>query len=77
LKAILTAELTDNDGWLTLADMAERLGHTDTAEAFRRALAEEEDHLARVRSWLTTALEGQAGLEPSPTPDEPSLPASP
>jgi rubrerythrin len=77
LKAILTAELTDNDGWLTLADLAERLGHEDTAEAFRRALAEEEDHLARVRSWLTTAVEGQAGLEPSPTPAEPSLPASP
>jgi len=77
LKAILTAELTDNDGWLTLADLAERLGHADTADAFRRALAEEEDHLAHVRSWLATALEGQAGLEPSPTPDEPSLPASP
>jgi rubrerythrin len=77
LKAILTAELTDNDGWLTLADLAERLGHSDTASEFRRALAEEEDHLARVRSWLTTAVEGQAGLEPSPTADEASIPASP
>lgn len=77
LKAILTAELADNDGWLTLADLAERLGHADTASEFRRALAEEEDHLARVRSWLATAVEGQAGLDPSPTPNEPAMPASP
>ena len=77
LKAILTAELTDNEGWLTLADLAERLGHDETANVFRRALAEEEDHLARVRSWLASAVEGQAGLEPSPTPNEPSIPASP
>jgi rubrerythrin len=64
LKAILLAELADNDGWLVLADVAERLGHTDLASEFQRALAEEEEHLARVRSWVTSAIEGQAGLEP-------------
>jgi rubrerythrin len=62
LKAILTAELVDNDSWLLLADVAERLGHDEMAGEFRRALAEEEDHLARVRSWLSIAVEGEAGI---------------
>jgi len=76
LKAALTAELVDNDSWLMLADVAERLGQDDMAAEFRRALAEEEDHLARVRSWLTSAVEGEAGISaragdghpPSPAP---------
>lgn len=76
LKAVLTAELVDNDSWLMLADVAERLGQDDMADEFRGALAEEEDHLARVRSWLTSAIEGEAGISaragnghaPSPMP---------
>jgi rubrerythrin len=63
LKAILVAELADNDGWLVLADVAARLGHDELADRFRGALAQEEEHLARVRSWLTAAIDGQAGLE--------------
>ncbi len=66
LKAVLTAELVDNDSWLMLADLAERLGHTRMAAEFRRALAEEEDHLARVRSWLNIAVEGEAGITSRP-----------
>ncbi|MFL5307435.1 MAG: ferritin-like domain-containing protein [Polyangia bacterium] len=66
LKAILTAELVDNDSWLMLSDVAERLGHTEMAAEFRRALAEEEDHLARVRSWLNIAVEGEAGITVHP-----------
>jgi rubrerythrin len=76
LKAALTAELVDNDSWLMLADVAERLGQDDIAADFRRALAEEEDHLARVRTWLNSAIEGEAGISaragdghaPSPAP---------
>ena len=75
LKAVQIAELTDNDAWLGLADLADRLGQDELAQEFRRALAEEEDHLALVRGWVTAAVEGQAGLDtetdesaPSPTP---------
>jgi rubrerythrin len=64
LQAILIAELTDNDGWLTLVDVAARLGHDEMAEQFQEALAEEEEHLARVRSWLAASIDTQAGLEP-------------
>jgi rubrerythrin len=64
LKAILVAELADNDGWLTLADVAERIGQEDLAAAFRNALAVEEEHLMRVRAWVATSLEAMAGLEP-------------
>ncbi|HVT06087.1 MAG TPA: ferritin-like domain-containing protein [Polyangia bacterium] len=66
LKAVLAAELVDNDSWLTLSDVAERLGHAEMAAEFRGALAQEEDHLARVRSWLNVALEGEAGITSHP-----------
>ena len=49
-----------------LSDVAERWAHTEMAAEFRRALAEEEDHLARVRSWLNIAVEGEAGISEPP-----------
>jgi rubrerythrin len=75
LHAMLIAELADNDAWLVLADLADRLGHEDMAASFRQALADEERHLDRVRAWLTNALEGQAGLEPSLMVGDASVPA--
>ena len=63
LKGALTAELTDNDGWLLLADLADRLGHEELAGRFRTALETEERHLAQVRTWVLAAVEGQAGVE--------------
>jgi hypothetical protein len=66
LKGALTAELTDNDSWLLLADLADRLGHDDLAGQFREALETEERHLLRVRSWVLSAVEGQAGVEEAP-----------
>jgi rubrerythrin len=63
LKAIQLAELADNDGWLLLTDVAARLGHDQLALQFQHALAQEEEHLTRVRSWVGAAVEGQAGLD--------------
>jgi hypothetical protein len=60
LQAILTAELTDNDGWLLLINLAEELGHADLAAEFRGALANEEKHLATVRGWLEEQVMAQA-----------------
>lgn len=60
LQAILTAELTDNDGWQMLINLAEELGHTDMATEFRSALANEEKHLAAVRGWLEEQVMVQA-----------------
>ncbi|MGC4117734.1 MAG: ferritin-like domain-containing protein [Myxococcales bacterium] len=74
LKAILVAELADNDGWNTLARMAAQLGQDDLAEDFRKALDEETEHLSSVRAWLENALLGQAGLgaqAAAPAPDQP------
>jgi rubrerythrin len=69
LRVVQVVEMADNAGWLTLADMAARLGHDQLALQFQHALAEEEEHLARVTSWVSAAIEGQAGLEP-PDDDE-------
>lgn len=74
LDAILTAELVDNDAWLVLADMADRLGLDEIAVRFRKALQQEEQHLARARHWRITRLEGQAGLDPRPSAPTPSPP---
>jgi rubrerythrin len=62
LEAILVAELADNDGWTLLSTLAERLGHDNLAEQFKEALADEAEHLALVRSWITeaTLLDGGA-----------------
>ena len=60
LQAILTAELTDNDGWQLLINLAEELGHDELASGFQTALASEETHLASVRGWLEAQVLAQA-----------------
>jgi rubrerythrin len=60
LQAILTAELTDNDGWQMLINLADGLGHEELAQEFRGALASEEKHLASVRGWLEGLLMAEA-----------------
>lgn len=76
LKAVQIAELADNDAWLVLADLASRLGLDDLAAEFRQALAEEANHLALVRSWASTALAGQLGVEGEPRSEGPRPPAA-
>jgi hypothetical protein len=55
LEGILIAELTDNDGWSILIDVAAILGEDEMADEFRQAPAVENEHLARVRRWLRNA----------------------
>lgn len=52
LQAMLIAELTDNDGWRLLIQLADNLGHDELKTEFESALAEEEEHLLNVRTWL-------------------------
>jgi hypothetical protein len=59
LCALLTAELTDNDGWQLLVTLAESLGHKELGRAFNAALTAEERHLTMVRGWV------EAGTLPS------------
>ena len=60
LQAILTAELTDNDGWQMLVNLAGELGHADLASEFQTALTNEEEHLVSVRGWLEELVLTQA-----------------
>ena len=60
LQAMLTAELTDNDGWRLLIQLADNLGH-DTA-GFESALANEEEHLLNVRTWLQESVLDSAAV---------------
>lgn len=75
LHAVHMAELTDNDAWVMLSDLAENLGQDDMAAQFRQALVDEERHLDLVRAWLTSAIEGQAGIKPEVTAPEAGVPA--
>jgi bacterioferritin (cytochrome b1) len=54
LQALLTAELVDNDGWQMLQDLAAELGQDDLEEQCRQAFEQEQEHLEKVRDWLTT-----------------------
>lgn len=53
LNAMLTAELADNAGWELLIQLAEQAGDTDLVAQFMVALAQEQEHLAIVKNWLT------------------------
>ncbi|HKG47858.1 MAG TPA: ferritin-like domain-containing protein [Pyrinomonadaceae bacterium] len=53
LQVMLTAELTDNDGWQLLIKLADNLGFDDIRAEFDTALANEEEHLQNVRNWLS------------------------
>jgi len=74
LDIILMAELADNDSWAMLIELAEGLGFGDLATQFREALAREEEHLANVRSWLSSSLLGQSGVSPTPARAQPAAP---
>jgi ferritin-like metal-binding protein YciE len=60
LEALLLAELADNECWETLIDLARETGDDAAVSAFERALAEEQDHLESVRSWIAAAQERKA-----------------
>lgn len=70
LDAILIAELTDNDGWALLIDLARSVGMTEMADDFQRALIAEERHLQRVRSWVRSGLLADAHMDLSDETDE-------
>ncbi len=52
LEAILIAELTDNDSWASLIELARDGGESEVAQRFEAARRTEEEHLYKVRSWL-------------------------
>jgi hypothetical protein len=74
LDIMLVVELGDNDSWLLLSELAESLGFDDLASQFRVALSEEDDHLAKVRNWVSTAIIGQAGGKAVPAQPDSRVP---
>lgn len=53
LNAVLIAELADNAGWELLIALAQDAGESEIVQQFERAMAEEEEHLAIVKGWVT------------------------
>lgn len=64
LSAMLTAELTDNAGFELLIQLAEDAGETELAGRFLGMLAQEQEHVAIVKGWLT-ALVTRGGGTPA------------
>lgn len=60
LQVALTAELTDVDSWGLLARLADAAEEEELARQFRRALQEENEHLAKVRAWYQDLVLGKA-----------------
>lgn len=61
LEAILTAELVDGDSWELLVRLTEQAGQDQLLPDFRRAIGNENEHLAKVRGWLRSVVLGEAG----------------
>lgn len=61
LNAILTAELTDNAGFELLISLAEEAGEEELAGKLLGALAQEQEHLAIAKGWLTALVMRAAG----------------
>jgi hypothetical protein len=55
LEGALVVELSDNDCWDALIELAQNAGLADVAGEFHEALAHEMDHLENVRRWLAAA----------------------
>jgi hypothetical protein len=53
LSALLTLELSDNDGWRLLADLAHHSGEDKMLPGFEQAQQEEACHVSHVRSWVS------------------------
>ena len=72
LEAILVAELSDNECWTTLADLASKAGHDELAAECQEALENEREHLTKVRGWIAAGQrrdgDGAAGAEPPEAP---------
>jgi hypothetical protein len=60
LQALLNAELSDNDGWQLLRELAEELGHGELGTLCAEAFEEEQEHLQKVRAWLSQAVAYEA-----------------
>ncbi|XXX74211.1 ferritin-like domain-containing protein [Sorangium sp. So ce134] len=67
LQALLVAELTDNDSWRMLIDLAVAYGQDELAAEFRAAEQHEAAHLALVRTWLSNKLALDARGAPTTT----------
>jgi hypothetical protein len=55
LEAILIAELVDNEGWELLIDLTRAAGRDTLAERFETAAETEDEHLSKVRAWVSDA----------------------
>jgi rubrerythrin len=55
LECIAVAELTDNECWESLAELARLAGHDELAQQCDEALQTEQEHLEKVRGWLAAA----------------------
>ena len=53
LESIVVAELTDHEQWVGLVDAARDLGRENLVRMFLANQATEEEHLAKVRRWIT------------------------
>lgn len=62
LHAIHITELADHDGWELLVQLANEFGQEEMTANFRRALAEEERHLATIRDVMKSSCMSEAGV---------------
>jgi hypothetical protein len=63
LNVMVGAELVDNAGWELLIQLADEAGEGDLAGNFLGALAEEQEHVLIVRTWLENLMTDAVGTK--------------
>jgi hypothetical protein len=72
MRAALLIELADNDSWESLIRLAGSFGQTELVDTFSACLASEQQHLARVRTWVNAMAEELAGGDVEDEVEEPA-----
>jgi hypothetical protein len=63
LEAMLNAELVDKDGWALLRELVDAQGVNELAEKIEEAEDNEQEHLEKVRGWLSALVIGEVSEE--------------
>ena len=62
LEMLLTLELSDNAAWDLLIKLTDEMGLDEMSAQFQRALEQEDEHLAMVRSWYEQSVLAQGAM---------------
>ena len=62
VQSILALELLDNEGWELLVELAQGMGEEDMVKKFKKAIADEEEHLKGIRLLYSQLVKAEESI---------------